>query len=214
MVQFIRVCVLSLLALPIIAAGAGNDNTDIVAGSVGDAAKGESIAKQLCAVCHGPDGNSPLAMNPNLATQHSEYLYKQLMNFKSGARANAIMTGMTVNLSDDDMRNLAAYYSNQLSTKTTAKNMDLVARGQDLYRGGIPEKGIAACSACHSPDGSGIPPQYPRVSGQHAEYTAAQLRAFRSGDRDNDSNRIMRMIASKLSESEILALAEYISGLH
>jgi cytochrome c553 len=153
-------------------------------------------------------------MNPHLATQHSEYLYKQLVNFKSGARANAIMTGMTINLSDDDMRDLAAYYSRQPATKTTAKNMDLVARGQDLYRGGVPEKGIAACSACHSPDGSGIPPQYPRVSGQHAEYTAAQLRAFRSGDRDNDSNRMMRMIASKLSESEILALAEYISGLH
>jgi cytochrome c553 len=153
-------------------------------------------------------------MNPNLATQHSEYLYKQLLNFKSGARSNAIMTGMTMNLSDDDLRNLAAYFAIQPATKSTANNMDLVARGQDLYRGGIPEKGVAACSACHSPDGSGIPPRYPRVSGQHAEYTAAQLRAFRSGDRDNDDNRMMRMIASQLSESEILALAEYISGLH
>ena len=108
MVRFIRVCVLSLLALPIIAAGAGNDDMEIVAGSAGDAAKGKSIANQLCAVCHGPDGNSPLAMNPHLATQHSEYLYKQLVDFKSGARANAIMTGMTINLSDDDMRDLAA----------------------------------------------------------------------------------------------------------
>ena len=123
MVRFI--CVLSLLALPIIA----------------EAATGESIAKQLCAACHGPDGNSPLAMNPNLATQHSEYLYKQLLNFKSGARNNAIMTGMTISLSDDDLRNLAAYYASQPATKSTAQNMNLVARGQDLYRGGIPEKG-------------------------------------------------------------------------
>jgi cytochrome c553 len=92
--------------------------------------------------------------------------------------------------------------------------MDLVALGQDLYRAGIPEKGVAACSACHSPDGSGIPPQYPRVSGQHAEYAATQLRAFRSGDRDNDDNHMMRMIASRLSENEIRALSEYMSGLH
>jgi cytochrome c553 len=212
MVRFI--VVLSLLVLPFSAVGAGDDNTAKMAGSIGDASKGEPIAKQLCSVCHGPDGNSPLAMNPNLATQHSEYLYKQLQDFKSGARNNAIMTGMTVSLSEDDLRNLAAYYESQPASTTMAKNMALVAQGQDLYRGGIPEKGISACSACHSPDGSGIPPQYPRVSGQHAEYTATQLRAFRSGERDNDGNHMMRMIASRLSESEIMALAEYISGLH
>ncbi len=212
MVRFIFV--LSLLAPSVIAAGAGNDETVEIAGSFGDAAKGAPIAMQLCAVCHGTDGNSPLAMNPNLAAQHSEYLYKQLLNFKSSTRTNAIMTAMTINLSDDDLRNLAAYYASKPAKKTTAHDMDLVAMGQDLYRGGVPEKGVAACSACHSPDGSGIPPQYPRVSGQHAEYTAAQLRAFRSGDRDNDDNRMMRMIASRLSESEIKALAEYMSGLH
>ena len=212
MVRFI--VVLSLLVLHVFAIGADNEGTDRNTGSAGDAAKGAPIAKQMCAVCHGIDGNSPLAMNPNLAAQHSEYLYKQLLDFKSSARNNAIMTAMTFNLSDDDLRDLAAYYAAQQASSTSAKDMDLVALGQDLYRGGIPDKGVAACSACHSPDGSGIPPQYPSVSGQHAEYTAAQLRAFRSGDRENDDSRIMRMIASRLSENEIKALSEYISGLH
>ena len=206
--------VLSSLALSVSAAGADSGVADNSAGGFGDTAKGEAIAKQICAVCHGTDGNSPLAMNPNLAAQHSEYLYKQLLNFKSSTRTNAIMTGMTVSLSDDDLRNLAAYYASMPARRMTAQDMNLVTLGQDLYRGGIPEKGVAACSACHSPDGSGIPPQYPRVSGQHAEYTATQLRAFRSGDRDNDDNRMMRMIAERLSENEIEALAEYISGLH
>ena len=212
MVRFI--VVLGLLALPFVVTGAGNDATDKAAARVGDAAKGEPIAKQLCAACHGPDGNSPLAMNPNLANQHAEYLYKQLLNFKSGARNNAIMTGMTINLPEGQLRNLAAYYASQPAVKMTATDTDLVAQGQDLYRAGIPEKGVAACSACHSPDGSGIPPQYPRVSGQHADYTAAQLRAFRSGERSNDDNLMMRMIASRLSDTEINALAEYISGLY
>ena len=212
MVRFI--VLLGLLALPFIATGADNDSEGKMATSIGDPSKGEAIAAQMCAVCHGPDGNSPLAMNPNLATQHSEYLYKQLLNFKSGARSNAIMTGMTINLSDDDLRNLAAYYASQPAAEMKAKDMALVAQGQDLYRAGIPEKGITACTACHMPDGSGVPPQYPRLSGQHAEYTAAQLRAFRSGARDNDDNQMMRMIASRLSENEIMALAEYISGLH
>jgi len=212
MMRFI--VVLGLLALSVVVSAAGNDNTDKSAKSVGDAARGEPIAKQLCSACHGADGNSPLAMNPNLANQHAEYLYKQLLNFKSGVRNNAIMTGMTINLSEDQLRNLAAYYASQSAAKMTAKNMDLVAQGQALYRAGIPEKGVAACSACHSPDGSGIPPQYPRVSGQHADYTAAQLRAFRSGERSNDENLMMRMIAARLSDSEISALAEYISGLY
>jgi len=212
MLRFI--VVFSLLALPVTSVGADTDVTNKTADAFGDAAKGESLAKQICAVCHGTDGNSPLTMNPNLAAQHSEYLYKQLLNFKSSTRTNAIMTGMTVNLSDNDLRNLAAYYASKPARKMVAQDMGLVAQGQELYRGGIPEKGVAACSACHSPDGSGLPPQYPRVSGQHAEYTATQLRAFRSGDRDNDDNRMMRMIASRLSEREIKALAEYISALH
>ncbi len=212
MMRLIMVLMLSML--PAIACGADADNTNKRGGNSGDAAKGESIARQVCAACHGIDGNSPLAMNPILAAQHSGYLYKQLMNFKSGARNNAIMTAMSVNLSDEDMRNLAAFYAKQSAIKMAAKNMKLVAVGQKLYRAGIPDKGVPACAGCHSPDGSGIPPQYPRISGQHTDYTAAQLRAFAAGERYNDQNSMMRMIASRLNEVEIRALAEYVSGLH
>ena len=123
------------------------------------------------------------------------------------------MAGMVANLSDEDMRNLAAFYASTPAKQGTAKDLELVTAGQQLYRAGVPDKGVAACSACHSPDGAGIPPQYPRVSGQHAEYTAAQLRAFRAGARNNDLNAMMRMVAARLSEAEIEALAEYISGL-
>ena len=183
-------------------------------GKFGDPAKGERIAGQVCAACHGVDGNSPLSANPNLAGQHADYLYKQLTEYKSGARANAIMAGMVANLSDEDMRDLAAFYASKPAKQGFAQNLELVTAGQQLYRAGVPDKGIAACSACHSPDGAGVPPQYPRVSGQHAEYTAAQLRAFRAGARNNDVNAMMRMVAARLSEAEIDALAEYISGLH
>ncbi|NIO41239.1 MAG: c-type cytochrome [Burkholderiales bacterium] len=180
----------------------------------GDAAAGKQIATKICAACHGIDGNSPLSTNPNLAGQHADYLYKQLAEYKSGARPNAIMLGMIVSLSEQDMRNVSAYYSGQTAKQGMAVDVGLAMTGQQLYRAGIAEKGVAACSACHSPDGSGIPPQYPSVSGQHAEYTAAQLRAFRAGSRDNDINAMMRTVASRLSDEEIKALAEYISGLH
>ena len=124
------------------------------------------------------------------------------------------MSGMVANLSDEDMRNVAAYYASQSAKEGAATNMELVTAGQKLYRAGIPEKGVAACSACHSPDGVGIPPIYPRISGQHAEYTVAQLSAFRAGDRNNDPNAMMRMLAGRLNDKEIKALAEYISGLY
>jgi len=202
------------MAIPVAALGADANVAQSHAGTFGDSDAGRPIANQVCAVCHGSDGNSPLSANPNLAGQHAEYLYKQLVEFKSGARANAIMAGMVANLSDDDMRNLAAYYAAQSAKDASARNLELATAGQRLYRGGVPDKGIAACSACHSPDGAGIPPVYPRVSGQHSEYTTAQLRAFRSGERNNDANSMMRMVASRLSDEEIKALAEYISGLH
>ena len=211
MMRFIAVLV--LLALPVATSSAERGATETGTGNFGDTAKGEQIAKQICAVCHGMDGNSPLSANPNLAGQHPEYLYKQLMEFKSGARANAIMAGMVANLSEQDLRNLSAFYAGQPAKAGSAKNMELATAGQKLYRAGVPDKGVAACSACHSPDGAGVPPQYPRVSGQHAEYTATQLRAFRSGYRNNDANSMMRMVAARLSEDEIKALAEYISGL-
>lgn len=212
MLRFIMLFTLSVLYVS--AVGAKDDVSGDKGSSFGNPAEGERTAIQVCAICHGSDGNSPLAMNPKLAGQHPQYLYKQLKDFQSGARSNAIMTGMVANLSDDDLRNVAAYYADQKPENAAAKDMDLVAIGQTLYRSGSADKGIAACSSCHAPDGAGLPPQYPNVSGQHAEYTALQLRAFRAGERNNDSNNMMRSIASRLSETEIKALAEYMSGLH
>jgi cytochrome c553 len=184
----------------------------------GDAAKGQEIAAKVCAACHGPDGNSPLAANPSLAGQHPEYLYRQLSNFKSqggkpAERNNAVMAGMAAPLSDDDMKNVATYYASQTLRPRAARDADLVKQGQLIYRGGIAAKGLAACASCHSPNGAGLPAQFPRVASQHAEYTAAQLKAFRAGDRKNDPNGMMRTVAGKLSDREIAAVSEYIAGL-
>jgi cytochrome c553 len=185
----------------------------------GDAAKGQETASKVCAACHGPDGNSPLPVNPSIAGQHPEYIYKQLSNFKPKAgkpaeRNNPVMLGMATPLSDDDMKNVAAYYASQTPRPRNARGGDEVVRqGQLIYRGGIAAKGVAACASCHSPNGAGLPAQYPRVGGQHAEYTAAQLKAFRAGDRANDPNSMMRTVAAKLSDREIAAVAEYIAGL-
>jgi cytochrome c553 len=212
MMRFI--VVLIAFALPVAVTGAEQGTSKTGGDQFGDATKGQQIANQVCAACHGTDGNSPLSANPNLAGQHPAYLYKQLTEFKSGARANPVMSAMVANLSDDDMRNVAAFYASQKASKGAASNMELITAGQKVYRAGIPEKGVAACAACHSPDGAGIPPIYPRISGQHAEYTAAQLSAFQKGQRNNDPNAMMRTLAARLSESEINALAEYISGLY
>jgi cytochrome c553 len=182
--------------------------------AAGDPAKGQAIVGKVCAACHGFDGNSFLPVNPSLAGQHEEYLYKQLTEFKSGARSSPVMAPMVANLSADDMRNLAAYYASQTPKQMGAKDKDLIAQGRKLYRGGNPANGIAACAGCHSPNGAGIPAQYPRLASQHADYVAAQLRAFRAGDRANDPAQMMRSTAGKLSDKEIAALAEYISGLH
>jgi len=184
----------------------------------GDAAKGQEIVGKVCAACHGPDGNSPLPVNPSLAGQHAEYIYKQLGNFrtkgsKPAERNNAVMAGMAAPLSDDDMKNVAAFYSSQTPRPRAARDAELVKQGQLIYRGGIAAKGLAACASCHSPNGAGLPAQFPRVAGQHAEYTAAQLRAFRSGERMNDPNSMMRTVANKLSDREIVAVSEYIAGL-
>ncbi|MBM3340743.1 MAG: cytochrome c4 [Betaproteobacteria bacterium] len=184
----------------------------------GDAAKGQVIAGKVCAACHGPDGNSPLPVNPSLAAQHPEYLYKQLVDFKPkggkpAERNNAVMLGMVAPLSDDDMKNLAAYYAGQTLRPRAARDPELVRAGELIYRGGIASKKIAACASCHAPNGAGMPAQFPRVAGQHAEYTAAQLKAFRSGERKNDPNNMMRGIAAKLSDREIAAVSEFLAGL-
>jgi len=179
----------------------------------GDAAKGRPIAESVCAACHGVDGNSPMPVNPSLAGQHASYLYKQLADFKAGRRKNAAMSAMVANLSNDDLRNLSAYFAVQKPMAGAAKDRPLVVVGQKLYRGGNSEAGVPACSGCHSPDGAGIPAQYPRLAGQHGEYTIAQLQSFRSGDRDNDPNAMMRMIASRLNDKDMAAVAQYLTGL-
>lgn len=178
----------------------------------GDPAKGQALAA-VCGACHGTDGNSAIAMNPSLAQQHPAYIAKQLENFKSGARANPIMAPMAANLSPEDMKNLGAYFAAQKLRPAAAKDRDLVTLGQKLYRAGDAERGLPACAACHSPTGAGIPSQYPRLGGQHPEYTIAQLKAFRAGERANDANSMMRSIAAKMTDREIAALAEYSAGL-
>jgi len=183
-----------------------------------DLAKAQQTATRVCAACHGLDGNSTLAPNPVLAGQHAEYTLKQLTNFrpldgKPAERPNAVMSGMVVTLSTDDARDLAAYFEAQKPAPRLARDAALVQLGQAIYRGGILSKRVAACSACHGPNGAGVPSQFPRLAGQFADYTAAQLRAFRSGERANDPNRMMRAVADKLSDREIAAVAEYISGL-
>jgi cytochrome c553 len=183
-----------------------------------DLSKAQQIVKQVCAACHSADGNSILAVNPVLAGQHAEYTQKQLMNFKPqdgkpAERPNAVMAGMVANLSTDDMRSLGAYFENQKPKLRAARDPDLVKLGQAIYRGGILSKNVAACTACHGPNGTGVPAQYPRIAGQFPEYVSAQLRAFRSGERANDPNRTMRLVAEKLSDKEIAAVSEYISGL-
>lgn len=184
----------------------------------GDAAKGKVLASQTCAACHGADGNSQIAVNPKLAGQIPEYLHKQLSNFKAAAgkkaeRDNPVMAGMVANLSAEDMRNLAAYYAAQAAKTGTAKSRDLVALGQKIYRGGNAGKGVPACASCHGPNGAGMPAQYPRLAGQHAEYTEAQLKAFRTGERANDPNTAMRGTTAKLSDREIQGVSDYIAGL-
>ena len=176
-----------------------------------DLAKGEASYGTVCASCHGADGNSGSPANPKLAQQHPEYLAKQLQEFKSGKRANAIMSGMAAGLSDQDMKNIAAWLGSQKAKPGFAKDKELVALGERIYRGGIADRSIAACAGCHSPNGAGIPAQYPRLSGQHADYTVSQLVAFRDGVRTNSQQ--MSQVAAKLNDREIRAVSDYIAGL-
>ena len=176
-----------------------------------DLAKGEASYAAVCAACHAADGNSTIAVNPMLAQQHPEYLVKQLKEFKSGKRADPVMQGMAAMLSDDDMRNVAAWLASQKAKEGFAKDKDLVSLGERIYRGGIQDRHIAACAGCHSPNGAGIPAQYPRLSGQHGDYTVKQLTDFRDGKRGN--NNQMRDVAAKLNDREIKAVADYIAGL-
>jgi cytochrome c553 len=166
-----------------------------------------------CTACHGPDGNSAAPNFPNLAGQHAGYLYKQLKEYKSGDRQNAVMAGMVAALSDEDMADLAAYYAAQ-RPKIGIAAEDQIALGESIYRAGNAASGVAACAACHGPAGVGNPmANFPRLSGQHALYTVEQLNYFRSGTRANDAASMMRGIAKKMTDSEIEAVSQYIQGL-
>ena len=176
-----------------------------------DLAAGEARFSAVCVACHGVGGNSGTPANPKLAQQHPEYIVKQLQEFKAGKRQNPIMQGFAAQLTEQDMKNIAAYVGKQQEKPGYAKDKDLVSLGEKIYRGGAQNRELPACAGCHSPNGAGIPAQYPRLSGQHADYVASQLVAFRDGIRKNSPQ--MSAIAAKLNDREIRAVADYIAGL-
>lgn len=198
----------AVLAAPVFSAFAAGDAPKV---AKPDLVKGEASYTAVCAACHGADGNSAIAVNPALAQQHPEYLVKQLQEFKSGKRNNAVMKGFATMLTDEDMKNIAYWVASKPAKAGFAKDKDLVTLGERIYRGGIADRNIAACAGCHSPNGAGIPAQYPRLSGQHADYTVAQLNTFRDGSRANSQQ--MTQVAAKLNDKEIKAVADYIAGL-
>ena len=179
----------------------------------GDAAAGQAKSA-LCATCHGADGNSQLSINPKLAGQNASYLVKQLKDYKSGARVNPTMTAMVAALTDQDVLDIAAWYSSQ-QVSLLGADPETLELGETLYRAGIKDLSVAACSACHSPTGNGNGPAgFPSLSGQHSEYTLLQLKAFRAGERQNDSSAMMRSVVARLTDKELEALASYVSGLN
>lgn len=198
------------LALPALGASAAEPAAPAAAAKP-DLVQGEARFTQVCAACHGVDGNSAVPSQPKLAQQHPEYLVKQLQEFKAGKRKNAIMQGMAASLSDADMHNIAYWLTTKPGKPGFAKDKNLVAVGERIYRGGIADKSVPACASCHSPNGAGIPSQFPRLSGQYAEYTATQLTNFREGIRTN--SQVMNGVAARLNDGEIRAVADYIAGL-
>lgn len=175
-----------------------------------DLERGKQIAATICVACHGIDGNSPTPANPILAGQHADYLAAQLSAYKSGARPNPIMAGMSAALTPEDMRNVAAHFAQQAPKPSVARDQALAMRGQQIWRGGIRQSNVPACAGCHGAAGAGIPVQYPRLAGQYADLTLAWLKAFASGGR---TNVMMGPIAAKMSEADMKAVSEYVAGL-
>jgi cytochrome c553 len=184
-----------------------------------DPAKGGSLydtgdnARGLpaCASCHGAGGNSTIVANPKLAGQVGTYIHKQLVDFTTPNRQQPVMSTYAKMLSDEEKNNIAAYLSTQQPKQGAAKNKDTVELGRKIYRGGIADRGVAACASCHGATGSGIPAQYPRIAGQHQDYTVAQLLAFKTGARNNSPQ--MGTLAKRMSDEEMKAVADYIAGL-
>ncbi len=201
-----------LLAAMLATTGASFAADELKPAAKPDLAKGEATSKNVCAACHTNDGSRGSPANPIIQGQHPEYLVKQLTEFKAGKRPNPIMQGMAASLSDADMKNVAAFYAGKTPKPGFAKDKELVSLGEKIYRGGILDRMVPACAGCHGPSGAGIPAQYPRLSGQHADYTAAQLNAFRSGARANSPQ--MAGVAAKMNDREIKAVSDYIAGLH
>lgn len=205
----------ALAVSSVASAGAAEQKAPVKA----DPAKGETLfnngdaARNIiaCVSCHGAAGNSTISQNPKLSAQHAAYLHKQLIDFTGPTRNNAIMTGFAKALSDDDMKNIAAYLSAQPPSPGAAKDKATVEIGKKIYRAGIAEKNVPACAGCHSPNGAGIPAQFPRLAGQHQDYTVAQLTNFRAGTRSNGVQ--MSTIARRMSDDEIKAVADYVAGL-
>ena len=194
------------------AAAPAKPKLDVAAGEAlynsGDATRGVVA----CITCHGPKGQSAIATWPKLSAQHAAYTAKQLKNFKEGTRANAIMMGMSMPLNDQDMANIATFLAQQTPSQGVAQSKDTIQLGKSIYGGGIASKGVPACAGCHSPNGAGIPAQYPRQGGQWAEYSYNQLVSFREGTRKNSTQ--MTTIATKLSDQEMKAVSDYMAGLH
>ena len=180
----------------------------------GDAEKGKALSAS-CAACHGADGNSTNPEWPKLAGQSESYLIKQLNEYRNDKRKNAVMGSMAKAIdSDEDVLHIAAYFASQTAKPGVAKNQKIVSEGESIYRGGIVDAGVAACSACHGPTGSGNPAaKFPRVSGQHAKYAVMQLEAFKSGERNNDTGKMMRNMSKKMSTAQMEAVSQYMAGL-
>ena len=184
-----------------------------------DAAKGGALytdgdnARGLpaCVSCHGANGNSTIAINPKLSAQHENYIYKQLVNFTTPERHQPVMTTYAKMLTDEEKRNISAWLTTQAAKPGAAKNKDTIELGKKIYRGGIADKNVPACASCHGASGGGIPVQYPRLAGQHQDYTFAQLGSFKTGGRKNSAQ--MSVIAQRMSDEEMKAVADYVAGL-
>jgi len=208
LLSVIALAVSGLLGSSAYAANNEANKTPVVA----EVSSAEKTVQTVCAACHAPDGNSVITLNPKLAGQHSDYLLKQLTNFKAGTRANPVMMPMVANLTPEDMKNLADYFSKQNINLAKAKSNGAGSLGEKIYRGGIAATGVPACAACHGANGAGLPKQFPRLAAQHADYSLAQLRTFRTGERANAP--MMMAIAAKMTDAEMQAVADYMQGLH